>query len=60
MNRTKTFDCVKMKAELQANLKKEYEACKDSGLSYADFIREEPLLSKELKALKERIQSAND
>ena len=37
-----------------------YEACKDSGLSYADFIREEPLLSKELKALKERIQSAND
>ena len=58
MNRTKAFDCVKMKAELQDNLKKEYEACKDSGLSYADFIREEPLLSDELRALKDKILSA--
>lgn len=56
MNKTKTFDCVKMKTELQADLKKEYDACKDGGLSYADFIREKPLLSDELKALKDRFK----
>jgi hypothetical protein len=49
-----------MKTELQDNLKKEYNACKNSGLSYADFIREKPLLSDELKALKDKILGANN
>ena len=55
MNRSKTFDCVKMKTELQENLRKAYDACTDRSLSYADFIREKPLLSSELQAFKDKV-----
>jgi hypothetical protein len=55
MNRSKTFDCVKMKTELQENLRKAYDACTDRSLSYADFIREKTQLSSELQAFKDKV-----
>jgi len=55
MNKAKTFDCVKMKTKLQENLTKAYNACTDRSLSYADFIREETLLSSELQAFKDKV-----
>lgn len=55
MNKTKAFDCVKMKTELQESLRKAYDACADRSLSYADFISEKTLLSSELQAFKDKV-----
>jgi hypothetical protein len=35
----KTFDCVKMKRDIQEQLRAEYEARKQDYASYVDFLR---------------------
>ena len=37
--KTKTFDCVEMKNEIQADLYAKYQARKDEFTSYADFLK---------------------
>lgn len=37
--KTKTFDCVKMKNEIQARIWADYQAHKDEFPSFLDFVR---------------------
>jgi hypothetical protein len=59
MNKKKKVDCVKMKAELQDQLMKEYVNNKDKYSSYAGFIRSTASESKEVRAFKDKINKIN-
>lgn len=52
--KTKTFDCVEMKNEIQARRRAEYEAHKDEYASYLDFIHARANASEWVKQVRER------
>jgi len=55
--KTKTFDCVEMKRQIQQELREEYEARKTEFSSYADFINATADESEEIQAFREKLAS---
>jgi hypothetical protein len=56
--KTKKFDCVEMKNQIQAKLMEEYEANKDKYGSYVDFIHKTAEASPWIQAMEKRITEA--
>ncbi len=59
MNKKKKTDCVRIKAELQEQLMKEYASNQDKYSSYAEFLRSTASMSTEVKAFKDKVKNVN-
>ena len=53
--KVKTFDCVRMKNDIQAARRAEYEACKDQYRSFLDFVKARAAKSEWVRRMREKI-----
>ena len=56
--RTKKFDCVQMKNNIQRELRQEYESGKAQFTSYADFINSTADESEGIRAFRDKVAKA--
>jgi hypothetical protein len=54
--KTKTFDCVEMKDQIQAKRRAEYEARRDEFASYEEFIQARAADSEWVNQMRERFR----
>lgn len=57
--KTKTFDCVEMKRDIQGKLRTEYESRKGEYASYADFLQDKAAGSPWVRKMREKFAKAN-
>jgi hypothetical protein len=55
--KTKTFDCVEMKRQIQEQLREEYETRKIEFASYADFLNVKADQSPWVRKIREKTQN---